>query len=156
VQAGPDAVCCHRQCAGLGDQAHPVSDQRLRAQRARVTSGAVQHDPAAMTPTYPPPRDRRRIMAAVSRPPAPRYLADDHACEAEHLAEVSASGNCHQISGRRVTPGWCGQHRREQPRTLPPVIIHNRRLTVTVTVADVMYQSGLLRSRFNVTSMIGP
>jgi hypothetical protein len=55
-----------------------------------------------MTPTYSPPRDRRKAMAAVSRPPPPRHLAEDHVCEAEHLAEVGVSGNYHQTAGRRV------------------------------------------------------
>jgi hypothetical protein len=41
-------------------------------------------------------------MAAVSRPPAPRRLAEDRVCEAEHLAEVGVSGNYHQIVGCRV------------------------------------------------------
>ena len=41
-------------------------------------------------------------MAAVSRPPAPRRLAEDRVCEAEHLAEVGVSENYHQIVGRRV------------------------------------------------------
>jgi hypothetical protein len=41
-------------------------------------------------------------MAAVSRPPAPRRLAEDCACEAAHLAEVDVSGTYHQIAGRRV------------------------------------------------------
>jgi hypothetical protein len=56
----------------------------------------------AMTLTYSPPRDRRKAIAAVSRPTAPRRLAEDRACEAEHLAEVGVSGNYHQIAGRRV------------------------------------------------------
>jgi hypothetical protein len=55
-----------------------------------------------MTQTYSPPRDHRKAMAAVSRPPAPRRQAEDRVCEAEHLAEVGASGNYHQIVGRRV------------------------------------------------------
>ena len=41
-------------------------------------------------------------MAAVSRPTAPRRLAEDRVREAEHLAEVGVSGNYHQIVGRRV------------------------------------------------------
>jgi hypothetical protein len=41
-------------------------------------------------------------MAAVSRPPDPRRLAEDRVCEAEHLAEVGVSENYHQIVGRRV------------------------------------------------------
>jgi hypothetical protein len=44
-------------------------------------------------------------MAAVSRPPPPRRLAEDRVCEAEHLAEVDVSGNYHQIIGRRVEAG---------------------------------------------------
>jgi hypothetical protein len=55
-----------------------------------------------MALTYSPPRDRRKAMAAVSRPPVPRPLAEDRVCEAEHLAEVDVSGNYHQIVGRRV------------------------------------------------------
>jgi hypothetical protein len=56
----------------------------------------------AMTLTYSPPRDRRKAMAAVSRPPAPRRLAENRVCEAEHLGEIGVSGNYHQIVGRRV------------------------------------------------------
>jgi hypothetical protein len=56
-----------------------------------------------MALTYSPPRDRRKAMAAASRPPAPRRLAEDRVCKAEHPAEVRVSGNYHQIVGRRVT-----------------------------------------------------
>ena len=41
-------------------------------------------------------------MAAVSRPTAPRHLAEDRVREAGHLAEVGVSGNYHQIVGRHV------------------------------------------------------
>jgi hypothetical protein len=41
-------------------------------------------------------------MAAVSRAPTPRRLAEDRVCEAGHLAEVGVSGNYHQIISRRV------------------------------------------------------
>ena len=53
----------------------------------------------AMTLTYSPPRDRRKAVAAESRPPGPRRLAEDRVREAEHLAEVGVAS---RSSGARL------------------------------------------------------
>jgi hypothetical protein len=70
-----------------------------------------------MTLIYSPPRDRWKAMAAVSRPPTPRHLAEGCVCEAEHLAEVGVSGNYAQIVGRRVIQD--GAVSRRQQATSP-------------------------------------